>query len=259
VKRHRHRNTIRAAWLAAACVASLALPARAQTAPHTGPGQLYELGAFEGVEIGGSADVRYVQGDVDQVWVAGSPEVQRTVSLDVQGGVLRVRTQGSWRFWTPTRLQVQITSRKLARLAILGAADVTAAGPVQGGKLSVHISGAGLARLDKLNVDQLVFSVSGAGDGQVAGLVRDLSVTVSGKAEFRGEQLQATRARVVISGIGDVKVWAVEDLQVSVSGIGQVEYWGTPRVRLSNSGPGSVTPRGPKAAPPPAPTPTPTP
>lgn len=244
-----------------------AAPATAPAAPATAPaapappgaavprpqaafpaqGQTYSLGAFEGVEIGGAAEVRYVQGDVDQVWVAGPPEVQRSVNLDVQGGMLRVRTQGSWRFWTPTRLQMQITSRNLVRLAILGAADVTAVGPVKGAKLGVHISGAGLARFDQVHVDQLVFSVSGAGDGQVAGLVRELSVTVSGKAEFRGEQLQASKARVVISGIGDVKVWAVEDLSVSVSGIGQVDYWGTPRVRLSTSGPGSITPRGPKS------------
>jgi hypothetical protein len=204
------------------------------------------LGAFDGVEIGGAAEVRYAQGDVDQVWVAGPPEVQRELRLDVQGGMLRVRTQNSWRFWAPARPQLLVTSRNLGRLAILGAGDVTAAGPVKGAKLSVHISGAGLARFDQLNVDQLNFSVSGAGDGQVAGRVRELSVTVSGKAEFRGEQLQAGKARVVISGIGDVKLWATDELTVSVSGIGQVEYWGSPRVRLSSSGPGSVTPRGPK-------------
>jgi hypothetical protein len=204
------------------------------------------LGAFDGVEIGGAAEVRYAQGDVDQVWVAGPPEVQRELRLDVQGGMLRVRTQNSWRFWAPARPQLLVTSRNLGRLAILGAGDVTAAGPVKGAKLSVHISGAGLARFDQLNVDQLNFSVSGAGEGQVAGRVRELSVTVSGKAEFRGEQLQAGKARVVISGIGDVKLWATDELTVSVSGIGQVEYWGSPRVRLSSSGPGSVTPRGPK-------------
>jgi hypothetical protein len=223
-------------------------PSARPAAAPSAQGQFYELGAFDGIEIGGAADVRYTQGDVDQVWVAGPPELQRELRLDVQGGLLRVRTQNSWRFWAPARPQLLITSRSLGRLAILGAGDVTASGPVKGPKLSVHISGAGLARFDQLQVEQLNFSVSGAGDGQLAGQVRELSLTVSGKAEFRGEQLQANRARVVISGIGDVKMWATDELTVSVSGIGQVEYWGSPRVRLSSSGPGRVTPRGPKPA-----------
>jgi hypothetical protein len=234
----------RAPWPTQAPPAAPSAPA--PPAAPAGEGRLYTPGAFEGVEIGGAAEVRYVQGDVDQVWVAGPPEVQRSLNMDLQGRLLRIQSEGGWRFWTSRRLQVQITSRTLNRLAILGAADVTAAGPVKGDKLTVHISGAGLARFDQLNVDQLSFSVSGAGDGQVAGQVRELSVIVSGKGEFRGEDLQAQHARLTISGIGDVKVWAVEELGITVAGIGQVEYWGSPRVRQRTSGPSSITPRGPK-------------
>jgi hypothetical protein len=227
-------------------------PPAAPAAPM-GEGRLYTPGAFEGVEIGGAAEVRYTQGDADQVWVAGPAEVQQSLNMDVQGRVLRIQSEGGWRFWSSRRLQVQITSRALSRISILGAADVTATGPVKGDKLAVHISGAGLARFDQLNFDQLNFSVSGAGDGQVAGQVRELTVNVSGKGEFRGEDLQAQRARLTISGIGGVKVWALEELGITVAGIGHVEYWGNPRVRQRTTGPSSITPRGPKVPTPPTP------
>ena len=212
---------------------------------------MYSPGSFEGVEIGGAAEVSYVQGDVDQVFVEGTDEMQRAVTLDVRDGQLRLRAEGGWKFWNTRRLQVQVTSRALSRVAILGAADFHAAAAVQAARLMVHISGAGLARFDQLRAEQLVFSVSGAGDGQVVGQVADLNVIVSGKGEFRGENLQAQRVRVQISGIGDVKIWAVDDLNVTVAGIGQVEYWGTPkRFRQSTSGPSSIIARGARAAPP---------
>ena len=57
------------------------------------------------------------------------------------------------------------------------------------------------------------------------------------------------RARVSIAGIGDVKVWTVEDLTVSISGVGRVEYWGSANVKRSTSGVATVLDRGPKAAP----------
>lgn len=198
------------------------------------------------MEIGGSAEVRYVQGDVDQVFVEGDAEVQRGASVDVRGSMLRIQSESGWKFWSSRRLQVQVTSRTLSRVSIHGAADFSATGAVQVPRLQVQISGAGLARFDNLATESLVFSVSGAGDGQVTGQTRDLSVSVSGKGEFRGENLQSLRARLSISGIGDVKVWALEDLNINVAGVGKVEYWGTPRVRQSTSGPTSVTARGAK-------------
>jgi Putative auto-transporter adhesin, head GIN domain len=242
------------AW--AALVAAAPVQAQAQTqtqalAPPTmqAEGRVYAPGAFDGVEIGGAAEVRYQQGDVDEVFVAGNSEVQRSVSVDVQGSKLRIRTASSWRFWSAQRLQVQVTSRQLSRLSIQGAADWLATGPVNSERLAVFISGAGLARFDRLNCENLAFSVSGAGDGQFKGQVQDLSVQISGKSDFRGEHLQARTARVTISGIGDVKVWVLDELGITVSGIGKVEYWGNPRVRERTSGPATIDARGPRPPP----------
>jgi Putative auto-transporter adhesin, head GIN domain len=240
---------MRRLFTAAALGAAIAWPVQAQTPPPAAEGRMYAPGSFDSVEIGGSAEVRYVQSDVDQVFIEGGGDVQRTVSVELQGRQLLIRSQGSWKFWTHRRLQVQISSRQLTRLSIQGAADWLAAGAVESPRLNVHISGAGLARFDQLNAEHLAFSVSGAGDGQFRGQVRDLSVQVSGKSDFRGEHLQARTARVTISGIGDVKVWAVDELGITVSGIGQVEYWGNPRIRQRTSGPSTITPRGSKATP----------
>jgi hypothetical protein len=146
-------------------------------------------------------------------------------------------------------VQIGITARELRRVSISGAADLVAAQAVQCGKLEVGISGAGLARFDKLRAEQLRFHVSGAGDGQMAGSVGDLSINVSGRGEFRGEQLMSERASVQVSGIGEVKVWATQSLGISVSGVGSVDYWGAPRLTRRSSGIAKINDRGPKPAP----------
>lgn len=227
----------------------LALPLQAAE------GRVYTPGPFTGIEIGGAADVYITQGETEQVFVEGDAEAQKSVSMTVRGGVLRVDSSGSWKFWNSQRMKLHVSLRDLTRLSISGAADVKASEPLRVGRLVVTISGAGLARFDQLQADQLSFSVSGAGDGQVAGQVREMTISISGKSDFQGEHLMARKARVSVSGIGDVKVWVVEDLTISVAGIGSVDYWGTPNVRRSTSGVATVNDRGAKPVPPAPPAP----
>jgi hypothetical protein len=101
-------------------------------------------------------------------------------------------------------------------------------------------------RFDQLQADELKFTVSGAGDGQVTGTVDRLSVSISGRSEFRGENLMSQRAAVAVSGVGDVKVWATETLKIAVSGLGTVDYWGAPSVKRSTSGVATINARGAK-------------
>lgn len=234
----------RAPIFAAALAAVLCGAAHAQPTPS----RTYTPGPFDELEIQGSAEVRFAQGDTDQVVVDGDEQVQREVRLELNNGRLSIRHGGSWKFWNNRRLQLAVTSRELKRLSISGAADVLAALPVKLNKLTVDIAGAGMARFDQLQAEELRFHVSGAGDGRFAGSAEQLSVVVSGKSDFRADQLRTQRARVAVSGLGDVAVWAEKELSVSVSGIGTVDYWGTPTVKRSTSGLATINARGAKAA-----------
>ena len=209
-----------------------------------------QAGGFDSIEISGAAIVRFAQGAAEQVRLEGDEDAQKSVDLEVRNGVLHIRPGGSWKFWSGERARIDITARELRRVAISGAADFSAMQPVRCEKLDVSISGSGLARFDKLQADSLRFRVSGAGDGQIAGSVNELEITVSGRGEFRGENLSSQRAKVVVNGIGEVRVWATEWLGVNVSGVGTVDYWGTPLVERRSSGVAKINERGPKPLPP---------
>ena len=230
-------------------------PAAPPTAPPSPPaaparpspeGRLYAPGDFNAIDISGAAEVRFVQGPRDRVFVEGGDEAQKAVDFEVRDRKLNVRPTGAWKFWKQQQVQMTITARELSRVVISGSADLSASGPVQVDRLTVSISGAGLARFDQLKAEQLNFQVSGAGDGQVAGSVKDLKLSISGRSEFRGENLMSQTAKVAISGIGEVQVWATQELSISVAGFGTVDYWGAPVVRRSVSGSATINDRGAK-------------
>ena len=207
-------------------------------------GRAYQPGPFDSIEISGSAMVRFTQGSIDQVFIEGDEDTQKAVQLDLRERLLQIRPNGAWKFWNNKRVQINITARDLRRVLISGAADVQALQPLQLNTLSVHISGAGLVRMDQLRAESLNFQVSGAGDGQVAGSVNQLSLQVTGRSDFRADNLMSQRATVKVSGIADVKIWVVQDLAVSVSGVGTVDYWGSPHVQRQSSGIARINDRG---------------
>lgn len=218
----------------------------AQQGARPREGQVYSLGPFERLEVAGSANVKLVQGDKDEIFIVGGNDVQRSVEVSLNGDRLMIKPSGSWRFWNNTRLQIDVEMRQMTQLVLSGSSDLHAPGAVKADQLKIYISGAGLARFDDLVCDQLGFSISGAGEGQLRGKVRELALNVSGKGKLQAEDLQAQKAGVSISGIGSAALWVVEDLKVGVSGIGSVDYWGKPSVKRSSAGMSSVTGHGEK-------------
>lgn len=212
-------------------------------------GRLYTPGPFERLEVAGSAQVSLSQGERDQVFIAGDANTQDAVEVALSGNRLVIRPAGGWKFWNHTRLQIEVQMRQPTQLTISGASDLRAAGPIRAERLGVSISGAGQARFDELAVSSLRFDIDGAGDGQLAGQVGELSLRVTGKGRLMAEQLRATRAAVSISGIGNATLWVTENLRVSISGVGSVDYWGQPQLeRRSGSGLTTIKALGDKKA-----------
>ena len=199
-------------------------------------GQLYSPGPFDRLQVEGLTVVKLSQGDKDQVFIVGGPELQKTVQLRLINQQLRIEPSGGWKFWNNSRVQLEVTMRDLKQLTLAGATDLHAPGPLRLNGLTVRISGAGQVRLDELTAERLDFNVSGAGDGQLRGQVGQLNLGISGKGKLLAENLRAGRAQVNISGIGTAQLWVIEDLAVHISGVGSVDYWGQPQVTRQTSG-----------------------
>ncbi len=224
-----------------------AMPAEPAAPPAPAePGRIYTPGTFDRLELAGAARVLLVQGDRDQVFVAGDADVQKGVEVELSGRQLVIRPAGGWKFWHTSKLFVQVEMRQLKALSLSGASDVHAPGPLKVDQLRLNISGAGLARLDQLDARQLNFVISGAGDGQLGGRVDEMALQISGKGKVVADRLQAQRARVSVSGIGNVVLWVTDELTANISGVGSVDYFGSPNVQRSVSGMGSISAKGDK-------------
>lgn len=104
-----------------------------------------------------------------------------------------------------------------------------------------HLEGAGSAVLNNINSERLDIGFQGAGRLVASGKVGLLKMNAQGVGEVDTKALLAREADVNFEGIGAVKVYASQKLDVVVQGMGSLNYYGNPRqVNKRVEGIGSV-------------------
>lgn len=105
-----------------------------------------------------------------------------------------------------------------------------------------NAEGAGEIRLNKVRGERLDVGYRGAGSMSIDGKVDTFRMNAEGVGEVDTKALIANDVAIRFQGIGDVKVYAREKLDVNVQGMGSLSYYGRPRtVNKSVQGLGSVS------------------
>jgi hypothetical protein len=194
----------------------------ASDGPHTV--QTRTIGAFDRIDLRGSADVVVTRGDSTTLTVAGGRDRVRDVVTHVESGALVVEDRDSDATFHlggdgPT---VAVSTPSLVSARLDGSGDLSMAG-LAGGPLQIR--------------------VDGSGDVDAHGRLDALDAAADGSGDLHLGDVVARSAKVSLSGSGDVDVHAVRTLAVVVSGSGDVSYAGNPQVSQDVSGSGDVSHR----------------
>ena len=208
---------------------------------------------FHRIDIGGSADVRLVQGDAEWIEIE-VPAGSTAVDAAVRDGTLAVSGREGprsfvWMFGSGGRHpspRITIHFRTLDAIALSGAVKLDAPA-LRTDTLSIAASGGSSLRIARLEATRLRVAGSGALDARIAGRVVDEAVSISGAGAYRADHLRADHATVDVSGVGKVVLHADKTLRATISGAGSIEYLGDPEVSQHVSGIGRVRRRAPES------------
>jgi len=169
-----------------------------------------QVETFEEVNLSGFGTVNVFAGNVS---VGGKPTVRVTtdnnllshVDTQVENGKLKIKPRG--RIKPKTGLNVDVTVPHLTAARVSGAGDLNI----------IDVVG-----------DELDLSISGAGNVNANGYVKNLTTSISGAGDADLRNLHAEQASVRISGVGDANVYASESIKARISGAGDVHCYGNP-------------------------------
>jgi len=157
-------------------------------------------------------------------------------------------------------MTLRIPAIEGGRIEVRGSGDISqTGGTLTGDSFDVRIAGSGDIQLDlktadlsltiegsgdmslRAATDEIDTRINGSGTISIAGETQKLNVSVNGSGDFKGFDLYAQDANVIVDGSGDINVYVTEALTGSIDGSGDITYDGDPdSVDISDNGSGDV-------------------
>lgn len=180
-----------------------------------------QVSGFDSIDLQAAASVAVTQGSPQSVWITADDNLIDLIGTRVSAGKLIVDSRSPYD--SPRGVEIVITVPEVRQLELSGAGSITGSNVGSTGTIRALHSGAGSISLH---------GTAAAFTGKLAGV---------GTIDAQG--LLSGRSEIVISGTGDCRTTAIEELDVTISGYGDVYYAGSPSTVSSKiTGTGKLIP-----------------
>ncbi len=222
----------------------LALLALAAAVPAGAAERTYSITDFDRVLVDGPYRVALTTGRSSSARAEGSTEALDHVTVDVQGGTLRVRrNRSAWGGYPDSGagpVTITLTTRDVRNAAVVGSGslDIDRA---KGLRVDLSVAGSGRLIVGEVEADNLVVGLLGGGRITLAGRTKQLRATVQGSGDLAASGLTADEAQIASDTAGNVAVAVARTAKVIATGAGDVEIVGSPACTVQAKGSGQVS------------------
>lgn len=221
----------------------LALLAFAAAAPAGAAERRYSVTDFDRVQVDGPYRVTLKTGLASHARAEGSQQALDHLSVEVQGGILRVRrNRSAWGGYPGEGagpVTVELTTRDLRTAAVVGSGSLEV-DKVRGLRVDLSVSGNGRLSVGAVESDNLLVGLLGGGRIALAGRTKQLRATVQGSGDLAASGLRADDAQITSDTAGNVAVAVARTAKVTATGPGDVEIIGSPTCNLEAKGSGQI-------------------
>lgn len=195
---------------------------------------------FTEISLAIDAEVELYQDSVYSIELSGQQNVLDVITTSSNGKTLSIDLKRHTELRRHNPVTIKIHLPQLTGLNISGSGKIESINNFNTTNLRVNISGSGDLRMNGNISGALTANISGSGDMNFSGTgtCASANYTISGSGNMNAEWLKAEYADVTVSGSGEVRLYAVKQLNADISGSGNVLYRGTPSTNVKISGSG---------------------
>lgn len=212
-------------------------------APAAAAERTYSLTDFDRVQVEGPYEVTLVTGRPSGARAVGSAHAVEGVTVEVQGGQLRIhRNPSAWGGYPGERsgtLRIEAATRELRGATVIGGGRLSI-DRVRGLRADLSVSGSGRLEVGHVDADNLVLGLLGSGRIAAAGAARQVKATIQGSGDLAAAGLTADDLVLAADTAGQVAIAARRTAKVRAGGSGDVEIGGTPACTVTTLGAGQV-------------------
>ena len=213
-------------------------------APAAAAERNYSVTDFDRIQVEGAHEVTVTTAGSARARAIGNPVDLDRLRLEVQGRVLKIRTNRSaWGGYPgdkagPVRIEIGARAVSAASVSGPGRLAIDRAG---GLKVDLAVSGSGRIAVAAIDADTLLVGLLGSGAIHLGGRAKQLRATIQGSGDLAAEGLTADDAVVMADTAGRIALTARRTAKVTATGPGDVTITGTASCTVSGPAAGAVT------------------
>ena len=183
------------------------------------------LSGFDRIILNGEFDVRLTQGETEKVVVEAHEKVLPIINTKVYDGVLKINSFE--RIRRAKVIRIYITVKDIKSILVMGTINLFADDVLKFKDLELTFTGLSNSRLD-IEAEKLSCFVTGASDVVLSGKAEVFDLKVSDEGLIDAFEFEPQICKMIVTGIGDVSVNVMKELEMVVTGEGNVYYTGEP-------------------------------
>jgi len=222
-----------------------------------------KLNSFDKVYISGALDAVLEKGNDESVRIESANIETAKIITEIKGQSLYVYIDPKNENYRNVRVTVTIKCKNLVMihrsgsgnlkgggsfkgdsfdLDMSGSGNMNLEGSIQGKEVRINKSGSGNIKLGNVEGENLVVTVSGSGNTDIAkGATKKQTIRLSGSGNINMPNVESEAATASISGSGDIDIRVGKSLEGTISGSGNITYHGNAQVTKSSfSGSGRI-------------------
>jgi len=201
----------------------------------------YTIQSFTSVESDVVGNVIYTQSNKVSARAEGDKELVDNLRITDKNGMLKIDNQRNLKSNGKKKLTIYISSPTIENIEIDGVGNWTLEGKVKADNLAIDFEGIGNLKALELQSKNIKASYEGVGNLTLGGTTDFLEITSESVGNINSEKLIAKKAIIRSSGVGSVKCYASESIDLTNNGVGSITYYGNPTVKnMNNSGIGKI-------------------
>lgn len=195
---------------------------------------------FTGIYNTSSFDVEVIQSNETRLIVEADENLQQYIKTYVEDGDLILETDNYRCLSSVNRMRITVYCPLIETVVLSGSGDMEIS-DFNPEYFTISLSGSGDIDLNSIVVGKSIeVNIPGTGDVMLNGKSPQAYFYLSGSGDLEAETMTTNSSKVVLSGSGDAKVFAYEDLDVILSGSGNVYVYGGPVIKDRITGSGKI-------------------
>lgn len=192
--------------------------------------QTRDISDYNSISLTGSMDVILVKGREGNIKIEAEENLQQHIVTEVSGGKLKIAVEKGYSLQTSRNNDITITVpfTDIEGVSLTGSGDIRSSEMITAEDFSINITGSGNVKLP-LKAKQTSANITGSGDIALSGTSVDFDCKVTGSGDISAFDFKAENVKAMVTGSGDLEVYASASLKAVVPGSGDIEYRGNPK------------------------------